>query len=128
MQLNDLRLLSDENISPVLLDYLLERGCDVVSVEQAGLTGASDVKVLEWAYQELRVILTQDSDFGKLAFVHKKPFIGIIRLWPGHLLGRLHLPTLEAVSNTELVVDTPFVIVAEKTGDTIQIRMRNYAK
>ncbi|GAA4412348.1 hypothetical protein GCM10023187_39320 [Nibrella viscosa] len=77
---------------------------------------------------ESRVIITQDSDFGKLAFVYKKPFIGIIRLWPGHLLGRLHLPTLEAISTTELMVEPPFVIVAEKIGDTVQIRMRSYVK
>ncbi|GAA4412343.1 hypothetical protein GCM10023187_39310 [Nibrella viscosa] len=51
MRLKNLRLLADENISPVLLDYLLDKGCDVVSIEQAGLSGSSDEAVLEWAYQ-----------------------------------------------------------------------------
>lgn len=39
-----------------------------------------DIGILEFAYQEQRVFVTLDKDFGELAVLHKKPHCGIIRL------------------------------------------------
>lgn len=57
-----LRLAADEN-----LDIRIVRGLsgqapelDIVRVQEAGLSGADDPTVLEWAARESRVLLTHD--------------------------------------------------------------------
>jgi len=57
-----LPLAADENFNNDILRGLFRRqpGLDVVRVQDAGLTGASDAAVLEWAAREGRMLLTQD--------------------------------------------------------------------
>ncbi|NJN96967.1 MAG: DUF5615 family PIN-like protein [Anaerolineales bacterium] len=39
-----------------------------------------DEEILNFAFQEERILVTLDKDFGELAIVHGKPHFGIIRL------------------------------------------------
>ncbi|MCI0512582.1 DUF5615 family PIN-like protein [candidate division KSB1 bacterium] len=39
-----------------------------------------DLEILAWAYQEDRILVTLDKDFGELAIVYQYPHHGIIRL------------------------------------------------
>jgi hypothetical protein len=57
-----MRLAVDENFNNDILRGLLRRNpdLDVVRVRDAGLSGADDPTVLEWAAQEGRVLLTHD--------------------------------------------------------------------
>lgn len=57
-----LRLAADENLNGNILRGLLRRnpGVDIVLVKDAGLSGADDPTVLEWAAREKRVLLTHD--------------------------------------------------------------------
>ena len=57
-----LPLAADENFNNDILRGLFRRqpGLDVVRVQDAGLTGASDAAVLEWAAREGRMLLTHD--------------------------------------------------------------------
>ena len=57
-----LRLAADENLNNDIIRGLLRRqpGLDIVRVQDAGLSGADDPTVLEWAAQEGRVLLTHD--------------------------------------------------------------------
>jgi hypothetical protein len=56
------RLAADENFNFHLVRGLLRRNptLDLVTVQDAGLSGASDPEVLEWAAREGRVLLTHD--------------------------------------------------------------------
>ncbi len=116
-------LLADENIHPVVISKLQEGGYEISALPQDKI-GSSDQEVLELAYQAGRVILTHDSDFGWLAVVQSHPMIGIIYLRPGHIDASYTLDTLQALSNKDIDVHAPFIIVAERTGDIVNIRVR----
>ena len=57
-----LLLAADENFNNDIVRGLLRRkpDLDIVRVQDAGLSGADDPTVLEWAAQERRVLLTHD--------------------------------------------------------------------
>jgi hypothetical protein len=57
-----IRLAADENFNHDIIRGLLRRNpyLDIVSVQDAGLSGADDATVLEWAAREGRVLLTHD--------------------------------------------------------------------
>lgn len=128
MQLADFTFLADENINPLLVSFLKERAFGIVHVNDVGLGNTSDMVILTWAYEQKRIILTLDDDFGTLVFKNKQPFIGIIRLHPGHLVGDIHVPTLRAILATDINYEVPFLMVAEKRADHIHIRYRTYAE
>lgn len=57
-----LLLAADENLNNKLVRGLqrLNRGVDILRVQDAGLRGADDPAVLAWAADERRVLLTHD--------------------------------------------------------------------
>jgi hypothetical protein len=66
-----LRLAADENFNGDIVRGLLRRNptLDVVRVQDAGLSGADDPTVLQWAADQGRVIVTHDiSTLAKHAF------------------------------------------------------------
>lgn len=58
-----MRLAIDENLNNDILRGLLRRRpeTDAVRVQDAGLSGADDPTVLEWAARDGRVLVTQDA-------------------------------------------------------------------
>jgi predicted nuclease of predicted toxin-antitoxin system len=62
-----MRLIANENIAGTTVQALRERGHDVLSVKES-MRGASDIVILARAQSELRLVITQDKDFGELAF------------------------------------------------------------
>jgi predicted nuclease of predicted toxin-antitoxin system len=57
------RLLLDENVSPLLAARLEEYGHDAVHVNHVGLTGKPDAVIMLWAAEQRRTVLTHDHDF-----------------------------------------------------------------
>jgi predicted nuclease of predicted toxin-antitoxin system len=119
-----LRLLADQNIHADVVRHLSALGFDVLHVSAAGLSGASDDDVLKHAYRENRVVLTHDRDFGRLAILSRQPVVGIVYLRPGHIDAAFTIETIDALIANFPNVTTPFVIVAERRGDTVRIRSR----
>lgn len=62
-----MRFLANENISGGLVQGLRAAGHDVIAAKES-MRGADDSIILERAQLELRILLTQDKDFGELAF------------------------------------------------------------
>jgi len=60
-----LRLLIDENISPIITEKLRLSGYDVKSVKEC-CKGYDDEKVAILAHDEKRIIITYDLDFGEI--------------------------------------------------------------
>jgi len=89
-----LRLAADENFNGDIVRGLLRRkpDLDIVRIQDAGISGADDPTVLEWAAQHGRVLLTHDvSTITRFAYerVHKgKPMPGIFELRRGVPIGR----------------------------------------
>jgi predicted nuclease of predicted toxin-antitoxin system len=62
-----MRLLLDENMPGTVVAELRNRGHDVLSVKES-MRGMEDPDILAQAQAESRVVVTQDKDFGELAF------------------------------------------------------------
>lgn len=55
---------------------------DILSIFEAGLRGKTDKDILQFSHSSGRVVLTHDSDFGKLFLFEEQPFIGVIFIRP----------------------------------------------
>ena len=62
-----MRWIVDENVSGTVIHTLRDRGHDVLSVKES-LRGVGDPHILARAQAEHRVLVTNDKDFGELAF------------------------------------------------------------
>jgi len=67
-----MRFLVNENVAATVMRELRKRGHDVLSVKEA-MRSENDEAVLARAQAEERVVVTQDKDFGELAFQSRLP-------------------------------------------------------
>jgi predicted nuclease of predicted toxin-antitoxin system len=67
-----MRLIVNENIANSVIQGLRQRGWDVLAVKES-MRGADDAVIMNRAESEQRVVVTQDKDFGELAFKHRLP-------------------------------------------------------
>lgn len=118
-------LLADENIHPQAVEFLRQGGADITSIAEQGRFGISDMAVLKQAAKAGRVVLTHDSDFGTLTLMGAG-FIGIVYLRPGHIRPEFTLETLSALRQREIDVQSPFIVVAERAGDKVKVRIRQF--
>jgi predicted nuclease of predicted toxin-antitoxin system len=123
MKALDFPLLADENVHPDVIVFLREAGLDVESVSEQGQFGLPDTHVLQQANEARRAVLTHDSDFGGLALMGAQ-FIGIIYIRPVHIHADFTIKTINAIRDNAPDVVPPFILVAERTGDTVKIRVR----
>ncbi len=117
-------LLADENIHPDVVRYLREQGAAICSVSEEGLAGQDDLTIMRRAYQENRVALTHDSDFGTLAIVQGEPFTGVVYLRPGHIRGEFVIQIIKTLMSQDIEVQPPFIIVAAFSRGNLQTRVR----
>ena len=62
-----MRLVIDENMSPVIATLLRNYGHDVIAVAEES-PRLPDPAVMEWAVREDRILATSDNDFGALIY------------------------------------------------------------
>ncbi len=74
-----IKFLIDENVGFSILKHLRELGYDTKSVSEL-FPSLDDIFLLESAYREERIIITNDKDFGHLIFKYHLPAIAIILL------------------------------------------------
>ena len=60
------KILIDQNIPKSVIDWLRQKGFEIVTLADANLKGAPDKKIAVYAVQNNMAVLTQDSDFGKM--------------------------------------------------------------
>ncbi|MEX0801770.1 MAG: DUF5615 family PIN-like protein [Candidatus Binatia bacterium] len=81
-----LRLAADENFNNDILRGLFrrKRDLDIVRVQDAGLSGASDSTILQWCADQGRILLTHDvSTITKHAYerlANKQPMPGVFEI------------------------------------------------
>ena len=68
-----MRLFFDHNLSPRLSEVLQDIYPDSVHVKDAGLDRADDIAVWEYARDHELVIVSKDSDFRQMVFLHGPP-------------------------------------------------------
>ena len=123
----ELPLLADENIHPDVVAGLRRWSHDVRTVQDEGLRGSDDVVILRRAHASRRVVVTHDSDFGKLAIQSGEPYTGILFLRPGHISPEFVLGALAALEASSIAVTPPFIVVVERKDDQVRVRVRSDA-
>jgi predicted nuclease of predicted toxin-antitoxin system len=119
----DSRLLTDENLHPGVVSFLRENGCDILDVKEEELSGTSDEALVRHAEEESRIIVTHDRDFGRLLIAQGTLSVGVIYLRPGHINPEFTIGTLRVLSTYERPA-RPFVVVAERQKQNVQVRIR----
>jgi len=73
------RFCVDESTGQAVADHLRARGYDVWSVIESS-SGMADREIIHQAYNEKRVLVSNDKDFGELIFRKRIPAVGSILL------------------------------------------------
>lgn len=83
-----MRILTDQDIYQMTIEWLKENGHNVVTAKDLGMQRSSDEELLIKAKAMNRLFLTRDKDFGALVFLKTKPSAGVIlmRLSPTSLV------------------------------------------
>ena len=67
-----MRVIANENVTGTVVRKLRQHGHDVLSVKES-MQGADDRSILQRAETDPRLIITQDKDFGELAYRYRLP-------------------------------------------------------
>ena len=106
-----MRFLADECCDTGLVASLREDGHDVFYVLESK-AGVSDDAVLLEAYNEGRILLTEDKDFGEFVYRFKKPSKGIILIRMNISERRMKWPRLKKlIENYEERLPGHFVVI-----------------
>jgi predicted nuclease of predicted toxin-antitoxin system len=114
-----LRFLLDENVPRELAWALAANGHDALELPVA-MRAAADGDVLDLATRDRRVLVTLDTDFGTLVFLHGKappPAVVLIRLQASELVKRV----ATAAAALEQAANSPGVFVVI---DALGVRVR----
>ncbi len=84
------------------------------------------MKIIEKAFAEKRIILTHDSDFGKIIYIRNIEFLSIIYLRPGHFNGSYHIATLETILTNWDKVTEGSIVVGYRKNNNIKIRIKYF--
>ena len=74
------KFLIDENLSPLLSNYLRSLNYNAKAVRDIGLKGESDEEIIKWIQKNKRVLITADLDFGEFFYLKSFGQIGVIIL------------------------------------------------
>lgn len=109
-----MRFLVDENIGPGIARWLRSEGHDVFSVYDSA-RGSSDEDIIRMAFNENRILITSDKDFGEKIYREQYPHHGVILLRLQDERNVIKRATLERLLEVypDRLVDR-FVVVSEK--------------
>ena len=113
-----MRFLFDQSTDRRLVPYFRDRSHDVSIVGIDHPPDISDETVLAIARTEIRVLVTEDKDFGDLVFLHRLPHHGVLLLRLPPMEVRAKMARLDRVFTewggrlNEFIVVTPYRIRA----------------
>lgn len=103
--------LADESCDFAIIRALRAEGFYVVSVAES-YPALVDEKILEIAYREKRLLLTEDKDFGEWVFSHGKQMCGIVLFrYPARLRHNIANLTVELVKEHGLSLINNFTVI-----------------
>jgi len=91
------KFLIDENVGQSVIKYLKSKGYDIIVATSGEFKGREDRFLLEYAFREDRVIITNDKDFGYLVYRQNLPTRGIILFRFIQELPSLKIAALETI-------------------------------
>jgi predicted nuclease of predicted toxin-antitoxin system len=108
-----MRFLVDECTGPAVARWLRDRGFEVFSVYEEA-RGLNDEAVLQKAFDEQWILLTNDKDFGNMVFREQRPHRGVVFLRLEDERGAAKIETIRRLLDDygDRLVDR-FVVVTE---------------
>jgi predicted nuclease of predicted toxin-antitoxin system len=113
------KFLLDEGLPLRLGAYLSSQGHDVATVGRDHPYALSDRAILAIAWEERRIVLTNDKDFGDLIFRDRIPHAGVILFRFGYEPIDGRIKRLERVLNDHAAHLNRFVVV---TARSVRVR------
>ncbi len=108
-----MRFLVDECTGPRVASWLQEQGHEVFSVYNQA-RGISDDKVIEKAFSENWILITNDKDFGERVFRENQPHRGVIFLRLEDERSIIKINTLRSlIANYKDQLSNNFTVVTE---------------
>jgi predicted nuclease of predicted toxin-antitoxin system len=106
-----LRFLADESCDYLIVQTLRAAGHDVVAVVDEGERSV-DAAVIDQAYAEERILLTEDKDFGWHVFVARTQSPGVVLIrFPASMRSTMAKTTLAAVESLGDRIATSFLVI-----------------
>jgi len=107
-----MHFLADESCDFAVVRALRSQEFDVIAISET-CPGAEDQRVIELARKEGRILLTEDKDFGRLAYLSgEQPRIGIILLrFPARARLELCGAVLELIRREGSKLEGSFVVL-----------------
>ncbi len=116
-----MKFLVDENVHNAIYHLLKEEGYDVTSVAY-DYSSLNDNDILDLAYRQDRVLITNDKDFGYLVYHKGLKHKGIILFRLKSEQPEIKINTLKELFQKDLDFTGSFIVITE---DKIRIRVRN---
>jgi len=105
------KFLVDESCDFCFVRSLRQNGYDVKAIVEV-MSGASDLVVLQLGFEENRVLLTEDKDFGEWIFAHKNATAGVILLrYPSQTRVQMNLALVELVGKYSSRLENSYVVL-----------------
>jgi predicted nuclease of predicted toxin-antitoxin system len=107
----ELRFLADESCDFGVVRALRAEGFDVVALTE--ITSRSlDDEVIAQSYDENRILLTEDKDFGQLVFASRADSAGVILIrFPGNARQSLQATIVKLIQEQGKEIHHAFVVV-----------------
>lgn len=106
-----LRFLADESCDFGVVRALRTHGYDVLAVSEI-TTRSVDRELIDQAYQENRILITEDKDFGWLVYVRRANSAGVILIrYPGNARRELAEAITKLVSDRDDELPGAFVVI-----------------
>lgn len=106
-----LRFLADESCDFAVVRALRDAGYEVLAVGEI-MQRSDDRALIEQSYQEQRILLTEDKDFGWLVFASHADAAGVILIrFPGNLRQTLAAAILRLVNEQGSQLLNAFVVI-----------------
>lgn len=113
-----MKFLVDENVHIAVYHFLKDQGFDVTSASEH-FSSFEDKDILAIAYQEERTIITNDKDFGYLAYHQGLPHKGIILFRLTSERTEVKIERLKTLLQKDVDLAGAFVVITE---DRIRIK------
>jgi predicted nuclease of predicted toxin-antitoxin system len=117
------KFLADENIFPPIVRFLRNRGFDVKDLREEGMSGVSDITVIDIAQREGRALVTFDKHFANILLYPPSSHYGVICI-------RIHPPLLseERLLSYLLRVEEVGYEGAEGVTDRVEVSLHQFTE
>jgi predicted nuclease of predicted toxin-antitoxin system len=116
-------ILIGQNLHVDVVGWLSERYA-VTTARDAGLATTTDLALMRYAEQRQLVVVTHDTDLGELALASASGVSGVVLLRPAHRGAEFSIAQLEVLLEADLPDDHPFLVVLNRSGDSLSLRFR----